>query len=270
MTPPDDESNTMQRGASGADAWAALRQFTSARIALGRAGASWRTRTLLEFRMSHAQARDAVGKEFDADLVEEQLRAAGMETVRLATEAKSRAEFLRRPDLGRRLSGASRQLLTEKRTLWAERHLAVMVSDGLSSLAAETQAAPTLAKLLPLLKVAGWTISPVFVVPFARVKLQDEIGELLGARHALALLGERPGLGSPDSLGAYFTYQPGAQRTDADRNCVSNIRRQGLPPEQAAIKLAQLLQKSEKQRCGGVHLKELPVMDEARGQIESG
>jgi len=130
-----------------------------------------------------------------------------------------------------------------------------MVSDGLSALAAEIQAGPLLAELLPLLGRAGWTICPIFVVPYARVKLQDEIGEILAVRHALALLGERPGLGSPDSLGAYFTYQPRWDKTDADRNCVSNIRPQGLPPAEAARKLAQLLFQSEAQRCSGVKLK---------------
>jgi ethanolamine ammonia-lyase small subunit len=256
MIPQRHESIGTRHASSGPDAWTALRRFTTARIALGRAGGSWRTRTLLEFRLAHAQARDAVGKEFDADLVEQQLQGIGVQTMRLSTEAPSRALFLQRPDLGRRLSEASRQRLIENRSIWGNRHLAVIVSNGLSSLAVETQAAPTLARLLPLLKKAGWTIYPVFIIPFARVKLQDEIGVLLGARHSIALLGERPGLGSPDSLGAYFTYQPGPEKTDADRNCVSNIRTQGLPPEQAAEKLAHLLIRSEEQRCGGIRLKE--------------
>jgi ethanolamine ammonia-lyase small subunit len=244
-----------QPAASGPDPWNSLCRFTDARIALGRAGASWRTQTLLDFRLAHAQARDAVAKAFDADRVEQPLRAAGLETVRLTTAATSREEFLRRPDLGRQLSAPSRQLLTDHLARWADRDLVVMVSDGLSSLATETQAAPTLLALLPLLLQAGWTLSPVFIVPFARVKLQDELGALLRARHALALLGERPGLGSPDSLGAYLTYQPGPAKTDADRNCVSNIRAQGLPPVPAAAKLACLLQQSALQGCSGVLLK---------------
>lgn len=232
-----------------------LRRFTTARIALGRAGGSWRTQTLLDFRLAHAQARDAVAKAFEADLVEQPLRVAGWETVRLTTAATSREEFLRRPDLGRELSAPSRQLVIDNLASWANRDLMVLVSDGLSSLATETQAVPTLLALLPLLAKAGWTLSPVFIVPFARVKLQDELGALLRARQALALLGERPGLGSPDSLGAYFTYRPGPEKTDADRNCVSNIRVPGLPPAQAAAKLAWLLQQSADQRCSGVPLK---------------
>lgn len=238
------------------DSWVDLRRFTSARIALGRAGASWRTETLLAFRVAHARARDAVCRPFDAPAVERQLQQLGCETALLSTKARSRADFLKRPDLGRTLSEESRLFLKQNRPTWAGRHLVILVSDGLSALAAETQASPVLAELLPLLARAGWTMYPIFVVPYARVKLQDELGAILGAQHALALLGERPGLGSPDSLGAYFTYQPGPDKTDADRNCISNIRPQGLSAEQAAKKLALHLFHSKDQRCSGVSLKE--------------
>jgi ethanolamine ammonia-lyase small subunit len=238
------------------DSWTELTRFTDARIALGRAGASWRTETLLAFRLAHAQARDAVCRAFAPEAVEQPLRQLGYQTMRLSTGTNSRDVFRKRPDLGRVLSAESARLLARHAADWPQRHLAVVVSDGLSALAAETQTAPLLADLLPLLGQAGWTICPIFVVPCARVKLQDEIGELLGVRHALALLGERPGLGSPDSLGAYFTCQPRRDKTDADRNCVSNIRPQGLPPAEAAKKLAQLLFRSEEQHCSGVRLKE--------------
>ncbi|HTV40009.1 MAG TPA: ethanolamine ammonia-lyase subunit EutC [Candidatus Sulfotelmatobacter sp.] len=238
------------------DSWVGLTQFTTARIAPGRAGASWRTKTLLAFRLAHAQARDAVCRPFDPNAVERQLQQLGYEIARLSTKAQSRMDFLKRPDLGRTLSEESRQFLKQNGAKWSGRNLAVLVSDGLSALAAETQAVPLLAKLLPLLSHARWTICPIFVVPFARVKLQDEIGALLGVRHALALLGERPGLGSPDSLGAYFTYAPGPDKTDADRNCVSNIRPQGLSPEDAVKKLAQLLFLSKAERRSGINLKE--------------
>jgi ethanolamine ammonia-lyase small subunit len=211
---------------------------------------------LLEFRLAHAQARDAVGKVFAPDAMEAQLRQSGYETVRLLTAADSHALFLKRPDLGRRLSEDSRRWLILNASSWEGRHLAVIVSDGLSAQAAERQAAPTLVKLLPLLAQAGWTLGPIFVVPFARVKLQDEVGALLRVRHVLTLIGERPGLGSPDSLGAYFTYQPGPDKTDADRNCVSNIRAEGLPPGEAGLKLAQLLIQSAKQGRSGIGLKE--------------
>ena len=199
MRPPRSEIAPAEaRVSSHADAWSALRRFTSARIALGRAGGSWRTPTLLDFRMAHAQARDAVSFPFDADALERRLRESGCETARLSTAVGARDVFLKRPDLGRKLSATSRQLLTENAAIWGGRDLAIVVSDGLSGLAAERQVAPLLASLLPLLSGAGWTLCPVFLAPFARVKLQDEIGEILRVRQTLALLGERPGLGSPD------------------------------------------------------------------------
>jgi ethanolamine ammonia-lyase small subunit len=238
------------------DSWVGLTQFTPARIAFGRAGTSWRTETLLAFRLAHAQARDAVCRPFDPGTVERPLQQMGYETARLSTRAQSRTDFLKRPDLGRTFSDESRQFLKDNSATWSGRHLAVLVSDGLSALAAETQAVPLLAKLLPLLSHAGWTFCPIFVVPFARVKLQDQIGALLGVRHTLALLGERPGLGSSDSLGAYFTYAPAPDKTDADRNCISNIRPQGLSPEDAAQTLALYLFQSKEQRCSGIRLKQ--------------
>src|SRR5258708_35383 len=238
------------------DSWHELSRFTSARIALGRAGGSCRTETLLELRAAHARARDAVQKPFQVEALEANFQRAGLETFRLTTLADNRHCFLVRPDLARRLSETSRQALLESQASWGRRDLAVIVSDGLSAQAAERQAARTLAALFPGLRDAGWTVYPVFIVPFGRVKLQDEIGELVGARQTLMLLGERPGLGSPDSLGAYFTFGPRADRTDADRNCVSNIRPEGLPPEQAGQKLARLLLASARLGISGVAFKD--------------
>jgi ethanolamine ammonia-lyase small subunit len=238
------------------DSWRALTKFTTARIALGRSGGSWRTETLLDFRLAHARARDAVLKPFQIEALDAELCRAGFETFRLATDATNLSVFLKRPDLGRRLSSASRQQLLENSGKWGKRSLSILVSDGLSALAAETQIVPTLVNLLPVLIAAGWTIYPIFVIPFARVKLQDEVGNLLPARHSLMLLGERPGLGSADSLGAYLTYEPGPDKTDADRNCISNIRRDGLPPAQAAEKLAHLLLESARLHASGLALKE--------------
>jgi ethanolamine ammonia-lyase small subunit len=238
------------------DAWAGLKQFTRARIALGRAGGSWQTGTLLEFRLAHALARDAVGLDFDAAALEKRIKEHGFETTRLSTAATTRSEFLQRPDLGRRLSAGSEAFLNGKTPTWGGRDLAVLVSDGLSALAAERQIVPTLAALLALLTKARWTICPILIVPFARVKLQDQVGVRLQARHTLMLLGERPGLGSPDSLGAYFTCHPSMEKTDADRTCVSNIRTEGLRPDLAGLKLADLLIESARQGCSGIFLKE--------------
>src|SRR6266850_1833029 len=209
---------------SGRDKWQELSRYTNARIALGHSGGSLRTETVLELRLAHARARDAVWKNFEADKLQRELQAAGFDTCRLTTRTSDRQTFLLRPELGRKLSNESRQFLIEKRSEWGQRELAVIVSDGLSPLAAEAQARLVLIALFPRLLSAGWKMFPVFIVPFGRVKLQDEIGELLCARQTLILLGERPGLGSPDSLGAYLTYGPNSNRTDADRNCVSNIR----------------------------------------------
>ena len=239
-----------------ADTWRALAQFTSARIALGRAGGSVRTQSLLDFRLAHARARDAVQMEFHAEALGAALGRAGLETVRVDTAAPDRRTFLVRPDLGRRLAPESRAALVARKPKWGARDLAIIVSDGLSALAAERQTGAVLTCLVPLLRAAGWSLYPIFLAPFGRVKLQDELGELLGARHTLLLLGERPGLGAPDSLGAYFTFMPRASCTDADRNCVSNIRPEGFGPKAAAHKLAQLLLESARRGISGVALKD--------------
>jgi len=239
------------------DRWQTLRQFTSARIALGRAGGSVRTRTLLEFRLAHARARDAVHMEFHGEALAAALGRAGYETWRLDTEAIDRRTYLLRPDLGRRLSPTAHEALAAQSAKWGKRDLAIIVSDGLSALAAERQTGAELTCLVPLLRAAGWRLYPIFIAAFGRVKLQDEIGSLLGARHTLMLIGERPGLGAPDSLGAYFTYKPHASCTDANRNCVSNIRPEGFPPKAAAQKLAQLLLESARHGLSGVALKDV-------------
>lgn len=250
-----------------ADPWVALRRFTAARIALGRTGGSQRTASLLDFRLAHAQARDAVYAPFDtpslAAELGDTLSKAGLSRTLpgppcslLHTAVSGRATYLAQPDLGRRLAEASRAELRALAPLWGRRDLAVIVSDGLSAQAAHRHAGATVVPLLARLAAEGWTAYPIFIVPFGRVKLQDEIGEILGARHTLMVLGERPGLDSPDSLGAYFTHSPRAACRDADRNCVSNIRPEGLPPAAAALKLAHLLTLSARLGASGVSLKD--------------
>lgn len=237
------------------DPWLALTELTRARIALGRAGGSVRTETLLDFRLAHARAKDAVELPFAADALAAELHAAGIQTFRLETRARDRRSFLLRPDLGRTLAQSSRAELCEQRARWGKRDLCIVVSDGLSALAAERQVMPLLSALLPALLGAGTTLYPIFLAPFARVKLGDEIGEALGARQCLMLLGERPGLSSPDSLGAYLTFEPKATCTDADRNCVSNIRPEGLPCADAAHSIGALLAQSARLGTSGVALK---------------
>lgn len=237
------------------DPWLTLSRFTAARIALGRAGGSVRTQTLLDFRLAHARAKDAVELPFDADALAAELTAAGLESARLETQARDRRTYLQRPDLGRQLEPDSRAELLAQRTNFGARDLCVVVSDGLSALAAARQAAPLLRELVPLLTQHGITLYPIFIAPYARVKLADEVGEALGARQSLILLGERPGLSSPDSLGAYVTFGPRAACSDADRNCVSNIRDDGLPYAEAASVLAELIAESGRRKLSGVALK---------------
>jgi ethanolamine ammonia-lyase small subunit len=220
------------------DPWDALRAHTPARIALGRSGASLPTREVLAFSLAHAQARDAVHTTFSAQAVAQAIEALGLAALPIDSAAPDRATYLRRPDLGRRLSDASRALLTSRPVKPVD--LAIVVADGLSSTAVHAHAAPLIATLLPLIRAEGWSLAPVVVASQARVALGDEVGEMLGARLVLLLVGERPGLSSPDSLGAYLTFAPRIGLTDTARNCVSNIRGEGLSYEQAAFKLAWL------------------------------
>ena len=238
------------------DPWQSLRRVTSARIALGRSGGSLPTRAQLDFRLAHARARDAVLSPFDPDALAASLRLLDREVLVAESAARDRAEFLQRPDLGRRLAHTSRTLLTDRASQLPRCELVIIVSDGLSTLAANTQSEPVLAALLPLLHASGWPLAPLIVARHARVALQDEIGEIFRAQISLMLLGERPGLGNADSLGAYFTFAPAIGRTDADRNCLSNIRPGGLSPAEAAHKLHYLLTQSRRLGLSGVALKD--------------
>jgi ethanolamine ammonia-lyase small subunit len=238
------------------DAWQDLRPATQARIALGRAGGSLPTAEWLAFKAAHAAARDAVHNDFNAEQLAGELRQLGADTIVVSSAAKNRADYLQQPPLGRRLDDASRDLLQSTGGVHASCDLAIMVSDGLSALAAHRQASGLLAQLLPRLRVGGWRIAPLVIARYARVALQDEIGAILGAELALILIGERPGLGSPDSLGAYLVYGPGPGNTDAQRNCVSNIRPEGLPWAAAADTLCYLLNEARRRKLSGVELKD--------------
>lgn len=233
------------------DAWSPLRRYTAARIALGRSGGSLPTREVLAFAHDHALARDAVHAPFDAEALAAALRPLHADVLTLTSAAPDRATYLQRPDLGRRLSAESAAQLSP-----VPADLVILVSDGLSALAAQRQAPPLLAALLPKLRAAHWQLGPLCVVRHARVALQDEVGGLLHARLTLMLLGERPGLGTADSLGAYLTFDPHPGRTDAERNCVSNIRPGGLAPAAAAEKLFALLTAAHRLQLSGTGLKE--------------
>lgn len=237
------------------DRWTHLRSFTAARIAIGRAGGSAPTRSVLDFRLDHARARDAVLTVFEPEALNADLQPLGVETMLLESEAHDRAEYLQRPDKGRRLSAESRAKLAGSLADSAP-DLVIILSDGLSTTAAMTQTRPTLEAFLPMLDATGWRVAPLLIVRHARVAIQDEIGGLLAAKLSLILLGERPGLGTSDSLGAYFTYNPIPGKSDADRNCVSNIRPAGLAPALAAAKLHALLTASRERALSGVNLKD--------------
>jgi ethanolamine ammonia-lyase small subunit len=237
------------------DPWDGLRRHTAARIALGRAGGSLPTREVLAFAAAHAAARDAVHEALDWDRLAADVRALPCDVVRLESAAGDRATYLQRPDLGRKLSDASAQTLAASKRAPAP-DLALVVSDGLSAPAAQRQVTPLLHQLLPMLRTSGITVSPAFLVRFGRVAIEDEIGAGISAKAAVILLGERPGLGSPDSLGAYLVFAPKPGRTDAERNCVSNIRPGGLSFPAAAATLHYLITEAIRRQISGVHLKD--------------
>ena len=252
------------------DRWRALRSATSARIAIGRAGGSLPTGAWLDFKAGHAAARDAVHCAFDAEQLAAEIGALGAEVQIVDSEATDRRTFLLRPDLGRRLAAGSRFALQELRGE-SRYDLAIAVSDGLSALAAQRQAKPLLEQLLTSLTHDGLQIAPIVVAKFARVAIEDEIGEVLGASASLILIGERPGLGSPDSLGAYFVFGPRIGNSDAQRNCVSNIRPEGLPIDVAAETIRYLVCESLRRGLSGIGLKDERTLAGAvsRGAIES-
>jgi len=227
-----------------------LRDYTSARVELGRAGSSLPTRALLEFQLAHAKARDAVHLPLAVNSLVVELKQKGIGSLSLSSAARNRDEYLKRPDLGRRLDDESRERLLP---LKAEYDGAIVIADGLSALAVHRHAVPLLEILL---RDFDWRMAPVAIVEQGRVAIGDEIGELLGTRMVVVLIGERPGLSSPDSLGAYLTWQPGLGRTDAERNCISNIRAEGLSYAVAAHKLLFLMNEARRLKLSGVRLKE--------------
>lgn len=236
------------------DPWSALRRHTAARIALGRAGVSLPTAEWLGFGVAHALARDAVHLPLDEAGVQAQIRALGLACHGVRSAAADRATYLRRPDLGRRLCDASAATLAALPRMTAD--LLIVVGDGLSALAVHRHAAPLLAELQAHLARAGLQTGPVLVAHQARVALGDEAGAALGAPAVLVLIGERPGLSSPDSLGAYLTWAPRRGLSDALRNCVSNIRPEGLAYGLAAHKITWLLAMARRGVGTGVALKD--------------
>jgi ethanolamine ammonia-lyase small subunit len=231
-----------------------LRQLTPARVGLGRVGASLPTAALLEFTLDHARARDAVHANFDVPAIVSGLQGLGLETLAVSSCVRDRKDYLRRPDLGRKLDPLSRELLASR--LGHTCDCAIAIADGLSPSAVGSHAVELVRNLLPRLTSEGMAIGPAVVVIGARVALGDEIGMLVGARMIAMLIGERPGLSASGSLGAYLTFAPKPGLTDADRNCVSNIHAAGLGTDEAAFKIAWLIREGLARQISGVALKD--------------
>ena len=233
--------------------WQRLRQHTPARIGLKRSGAALATHELLQFQLAQAEARDAVHAALDLAGLVEGLKARGLAAVTLHSAAADRRQYLAEPDLGRRLNASSEQ---KRHGIPRGFDLALVLADGLSARAIDRHALPLVDVLLPPLQRAALRLAPVAVVEQGRVAIGDEIGERLGAGLVAVLIGERPGLSAPDSLGVYLTWAPRRGRSDAERNCLSNIRPAGLDYAAAAAKLSYLLTEARRRQLTGVALKE--------------
>jgi len=247
------------------DPWHQLRKLTHARIALGRAGHSVPTRELLDFRLAHSRARDAVWLDVDFARVKAALALPADKMIEVRSQCADKQNFLLNPDLGRRLSPDSLAALAEAKKSSAKTFTApdcvLVIGDGLSAAAVHANAARFAAAFLGHLANKGIHAGQVVLARHARVALGDEIGEALAAKSVVVLIGERPGLASAESLGVYATWSPSAQRTDADRNCISNIHDNGLPPEAAAEMTAFLVHTSIQRQLSGVGLKvEYPAL----------
>jgi ethanolamine ammonia-lyase small subunit len=246
--------------------WHTLRQFTAARIALGRAGVSQPTAPQLEFQLAHARARDAVHFAMEAEVLARAFAAglpqAPQPALLLHSAAASRDIYLQRPDLGRRLDPASREAVLALRKPEDGDHtappwdVAFVIADGLSARAIEQNALPFMQVLMGRLSIESWCIAPLAIVRQGRMAVGDEVGELLGAQAVVVLIGERPGLSSPDSMGIYLTWQPRIGLADASRNCISNVRPAGMTYEDAAHKLHYLLSEARRRGVSGVELKD--------------
>jgi ethanolamine ammonia-lyase small subunit len=234
---------------SQTDAWSKLRQFTQARIGLERKGAGIATGEMLKFQLAHARARDAVHHALDVDQLMADLETRSWPALHLRSAASDHRAYLLRPDFGRKLEDTSQ-------VPSAGCDLAIVIADGLSAVAVQRHAVALLDHLMPRLKGLSWHIGPIAVVERGRVAIGDEIGERLSARLVAVLIGERPGLSSPDSLGVYLTWQPKIGRNDAERNCISNIRPEGLAIPDAAAKILWLLTEARRRELTGVMLKD--------------
>jgi ethanolamine ammonia-lyase small subunit len=259
-----DEPTAPPKKTPDAGVWDELRRLSGARIGLPRVGASLATGPLLDFKLAHARARDAVHDELDAKQLAVDLAPLGIDVVVVESAAEDRPRYLMRPDLGRRLAPEAEATLAPH----AARYDAVFViADGLSARAVQRHAQPVLAGTIEALRAEGLSIGPLVIVRHGRVAVGDAIASLLGGNSVAVLIGERPGLTAPDSMGAYLTWQPHPGTTDADRNCISNIRPDGIDYKDAAFKLAHLIRAMRARRISGVQLKDDSASSQAQGTI---
>jgi ethanolamine ammonia-lyase small subunit len=250
----DEPSGPVVQETAGDEAlWSGLRRLTAARIGLARSGASLATAPLLAFQLAHARARDAVHEALDLARLNADLAPLGVATIEAASAAPDRQHYLMRPDFGRRLDRGSAATLNAQAGCY---DVVIVVADGLSARAVQTHAAPVLAAVLPALRPETWRVAPLVLVRQGRVAIGDAIAEALGATAVAVLIGERPGLSAPDSMGAYLTWRPGPRTTDAERNCISNIRPAGIGYADAAFKLVHLLGAMRSRGVSGVQLKD--------------
>jgi ethanolamine ammonia-lyase small subunit len=240
-------------GAEGDPLWAGLQRLTAARIGLKRTGASVATAPLLDFRLAHARARDAVHEALDETRLSVEIATFGLPVLTIASAAADRQQYLMRPDLGRQLATGADAVLAPHAGSY---DIAFVMADGLSARAVQSHGHPVLAGALMALQGDGWRIAPLVIARHGRVALGDAIAARLGADCVAVFIGERPGLTAPDSMGAYLTWQPRPETTDADRNCISNIRPEGIGYADAAFKLAHLLRSMRERGASGVLLKD--------------
>ncbi len=233
--------------------WSSLRRLTAARIGLKRTGATLATGPLLDFKLAHARARDAVHEALDEARLGAEIATFGLPVLTVASAADNRQRYLMRPDLGRQLASGAEAILAPHAGSY---DVAFVVADGLSARAVQAHGHPVLAGALLALQGEDWRIAPMVIARHGRVALGDAIAARLGADCVAVLIGERPGLTAPDSMGAYLTWQPRPETTDADRNCISNIRPEGIGYAEAAFKLTHLLRRMRARRLSGVLLKD--------------
>lgn len=238
------------------DPWASLKAFTTARIALGRTGTAIPLREVLNFRLAHAHARDAVYSVLAVNVLQEQLHGFQLPLLILHSKAVDRYEYLQRPDKGRALDAESMSILKSTDRSYIGKDVAIILADGLSATAINVHTLPVLSVLIPLFRKAGISLAPVCMVQQGRVASGDEAGEILQAKVTLMLIGERPGLSAADSMGAYITFAPKPGITDEARNCISNIRKEGLQYVAAAEKILYLIKEAMRLKLTGVELKD--------------